>query len=88
MDLQGVCVGGGGVYIDIPRYKVFKLFDIYMYTLLAMYKKRVLKNLPMITLLKTLYLKIHAPSKPKNMALNDPEVVEIAPAMFSVPTVI
>ena len=32
-------------------------------------------------------LQIHAPSKPKNMALNDPEVVEVAPAMFSIPTV-
>ena len=40
-----VCVGEGEeVYMDIPRYKVFKLFDIYMYGLLAMYKKRVLKS--------------------------------------------
>ena len=29
--------------MDISMYKVFKLFDLYMYGLLAMYKKRVLK---------------------------------------------
>ena len=32
-------------------------------------------------------LQIHAPSKPRNMAMNDPEVVEVAPAMFAIPAV-